>query len=75
MTCLSGILPAEALAALCQYYGSLTARLEHVQARWESQRPLPYFVDAMFDHSIAMIRAESGWVTQFISQLGGQTGE
>lgn len=71
---LSRIPPAEALAALGQYRDGLAARLAHVQARWESQRPLPYHVDAMFDHSVTMIRAEMGWVTQFISQLRDQTG-
>ena len=72
---LPGISPAEALAALRQYRDSLASRLEHVQARWESQRPLPYFIDAMFDHSVTMIRAELEWITQFISQLEDQTGE
>ncbi|TEU08780.1 MAG: PadR family transcriptional regulator [Anaerolineales bacterium] len=71
---LPGIPPAEALAALRQYRDELVARLEHVQARWESQRPLPYFVDAMFDHSVTMIQAELEWVTQFISQLKDQPG-
>jgi len=71
---LPGISPAEALAALRQYRDTLVARLEHVQVRWESQRPLPYFIDAMFDHSVTMIQAELEWVTQFISQLKDQTG-
>jgi len=71
---LPGIPPDEALAALRQYRDELAARLAHVQVRWESQRPLPYFVDAMFDHSATMIRAEMGWVTHFISQLEDQTG-
>ena len=72
---LPAISPAEALAALGQYRYSLTARLEHVQARWEGQRPLPYFVDAMFDHSVTMIRAELGWIMRFMAQLEDQTGE
>jgi len=66
---LPGIPPAEALAALRKYHDALVARLEHVQARRESQCPLPYFVDAMFDHSVTMIRAEMEWITQFMSQL------
>ena len=65
---------AEALAALQQYRDDLVARLEHVQARWESQRPLPYFVDAMFSHSITMIEAELNWITGFTSQLADQAG-
>jgi DNA-binding PadR family transcriptional regulator len=69
---LPGIPPAEALAALRQYRDGLAARLEHVQARRESQRPLPYFVDAMFDHSVTMIEAELDWINQFIAQLEEQ---
>jgi len=72
---LPGIPPAEALAALQKYHDTLITRLAHVQVNWESKRPLPYFIDAMFDHSVTMIRAEMEWITQFISQLEDQTGE
>jgi hypothetical protein len=60
------ISPAEAMAALRKYRDALAARLQHVQAGWERQRPLPYFVDAMFDHSITMIKAELTWIEKFI---------
>ena len=63
---LPGIAPDEALAALRQYRDTLADRLGQVQARWEAQRPLPYFVDAMFDCSVTMIRAEMGWMEKFI---------
>ncbi len=69
---LPGITSAEALAALRQYRDGLAARLEHVRARRESQRPLPYFVDAMFDYSVTMVEAELEWIMQFISQLEDQ---
>ena len=71
---LPAIPPAEALAALHQYRDALAARLAHVQATWERQRPLPYFVDAMFDHSVTMIQAELAWIEQFIHQLEDQAG-
>ncbi len=71
---LPAIPPAEAVAALHRYRDALATRLDHVQARWESQRPLPYFVDAMFDHSVTMIEAEMEWVMQFISELKDQAG-
>jgi DNA-binding PadR family transcriptional regulator len=71
---LPAIPPAEAVAALWKHRDALATRLDHVQARWESQRPLPYFVDAMFDHSVTMIEAEMDWVTQFISELEDQAG-
>jgi DNA-binding PadR family transcriptional regulator len=66
---------AETLAALRQYRDSLAARLEHVGATRESQQPLPYFVEAMFDHSITMIEAELKWITQFMLQLADQAGQ
>jgi len=71
---LTSIPKAEALAGLSQYRDALAARLEHVEATRESQQPLPYFVEAMFSHSITMIEAELRWITQFISQLADQTG-
>jgi DNA-binding PadR family transcriptional regulator len=66
---------AETLAALRHYRDSLAARLEHVGATRESQQPLPYFVEAMFDHSITMIKAELKWITQFMAQLTDQAGQ
>ena len=66
---LPGIPAAEAMAALRQYREALIEDLAHVHERWEAQRPLPDFVDAMFDHSTTMIEAEIAWVGRFISQL------
>jgi DNA-binding PadR family transcriptional regulator len=60
---------AEALAALQQYRNDLAARLGHVLARQKRQQPLPYFVDAMFSHSIALIEAELGWAEGFIAEM------
>ena len=60
---------AEALAALQQRRKALTDRLQHVQATWERQRPLPYFVDAMFDHSTTIIEAELNWTAELIRHL------
>jgi DNA-binding PadR family transcriptional regulator len=66
---LPGIPLAEAVAALRQYQDALTTRLEGIQTGWERQRPLPYFVDAMFDYSTTMIQAEGAWIEEFIAQL------
>lgn len=72
---LPAISQTETLAALRQYRDKLASQLVYVQSRWESQRPLPYFVEAMFDHSVAMIQAEQVWVEKFIAQLEVQAGE
>ena len=69
MSHLPGIPPAEALAALRQYRAALASRLVYVQQRRASQQPLPYFVDAMFDHSITLIEAELVWLEKFIKRL------
>lgn len=61
--------PAEAVAALQRYRDALVARRDFVQERWESQRPLPYFVDAMFGHSLALIGAEIAWLDNFILRM------
>lgn len=61
--------PARAAAALRAYRRALSERLAHLRAKWERQRPLPYFVEAMFDYSATMIQAESAWVDRFIAQI------
>lgn len=63
----------EALQALQQYHDSLVEREKHVRSRWEAQRPLPPFVDALFDYSITMIEAEREWIAKFKKQLMSQT--
>ena len=66
---LPGVPPSEAIAALQQYRDTLTTRLARVQDRWESQRPLPYFVDGMFDYTITLVQAEMEWVEGFIEVI------
>ena len=60
---------ADALAALQQQSLGLSEHREHVQARWESQQPLPFFVDAMFDLTLTKITTELDWLERFIDQL------
>jgi DNA-binding PadR family transcriptional regulator len=66
---LPGVSRSEALAALRRYKESLMDRLEYVRSRRDDSHPLPYFVEAMFSHSIAMIEAERRWIEQFMNQL------
>jgi DNA-binding PadR family transcriptional regulator len=70
---LPGLPPTEVLAALHRYRDALVARLEHVQARRQGQQPLPYFVEAMFDHSETLLKAEIVWVTQAVERLAQHT--
>jgi DNA-binding PadR family transcriptional regulator len=55
----------EALQALTQYGQSLRERLNMLEQRWNAQTPLPYFVDGMFSHAVALLNAELEWVTEF----------
>jgi DNA-binding PadR family transcriptional regulator len=66
---LPGIPRSEALDALRKYSSNLSDRLEYVQRKRDRQRPLPYFVETMFSHSITMIKAERGWMEDLIKQL------
>ena len=65
----------QALAALRGYRDDLAGRLAQVRERWAGQRPLPYFVEAMFDYSTTLIEAELAWVEGFIEQLEEQSDE
>jgi DNA-binding PadR family transcriptional regulator len=63
---------AEAITALQAHRDALAERMAHVQGRWEAQKPMPYFVDALFDYSVTMIEAEMMWVEKFIKQVEAQ---
>ena len=66
---LPGLGHEEAVAALRHYAERLAEQLEGVRARLQELAPLPYFVAAMFDHSVAVIEAELAWARRFIHQL------
>ncbi len=59
----------EALAALRQQSEGLSEHRERIQARRDSQQPLPFFVEAMFDLALTKITTELDWLDQFIKQL------
>jgi DNA-binding PadR family transcriptional regulator len=56
---------AHALEALETYREALVERIVHLQAQREAQRPLPYYVEAMFDYSVSLLGTELGWVEDF----------
>jgi len=66
---LPGVPATVAIDALREHLNGLIERLAHIKARRKKQRPLPYFVEAMFDHSITMIESEKRWIHNFIQQL------
>ncbi|MFC1960463.1 PadR family transcriptional regulator [Chloroflexota bacterium] len=59
----------EVLAALHTYHTTLQEQLDQLTTKQEAQQPLPYFVDAMFDLSLAQIKTEADWVAGFIQQI------
>jgi len=69
---LPGLSRGEALAALRSYHDALAARLTQVQANWEGKGALPYFIDAMFDYSVTMLRAEMAWIEKLIHTVENQ---
>ena len=72
---LPAVSAAEATAALQQYVAALDAQLAHMRERWEAQKPLPYFVEAMFAYSDTLIKTERDWVEQFIKQVEANNGQ
>jgi DNA-binding transcriptional ArsR family regulator len=64
------IVPREqALIALNSYASKMEERLNHVLGRAEEQRPMPPFVEAMFDYSVTMYEAEKKWIEKYIQQV------
>lgn len=66
---LPGVSPEEAAEALRQHNRVLGACRAAVRSKRESQSPLPFFVDAMFDYSLTMMEAEIGWIEKTIARL------
>ena len=66
---LPAISKEDALAALRQQSEGLSEHRGRIQARWESQQPLPFFVDAMFDLALTKITTDLDWLERFIDQL------
>lgn len=60
---------AEALAALATYRDTLETRRAYVEATLDQQRPLPYFVEAMFTYGLVMAAAESKWLSDLIERV------
>lgn len=69
---LPGIPAGEAIAALGEYRDALAERRAYVRERWQSQKPLPFFIEAMFEHSLTMIEAELLWVKGFVERMEDQ---
>ncbi|MCJ7660977.1 MAG: PadR family transcriptional regulator [Anaerolineales bacterium] len=65
----------DAADTLGEYRAALFARRENMQTSMERQRPLPYFVEAMFDYSQTLVSAEIDWVEKFIQQLKSLEGD
>jgi DNA-binding PadR family transcriptional regulator len=64
----------QAVEALRQYSAAQEARLGELLTRAEAQRPLPDFVEAMFDYSTTMIATELAWLGNYIQSLENQDG-
>ncbi|MFN2227831.1 MAG: helix-turn-helix transcriptional regulator [Anaerolineae bacterium] len=60
---------AQALEAMRRYRAGLEARLAEVHESARRQRPLPDHVEAMFDYSQTLIRAEMAWIDRFITSF------
>lgn len=65
---------SQVLDGLSQYCSALEARLERLRTRAEEQKPLPDFVEAMFDYSESMISTELSWLNAYQQKLETQYG-
>jgi DNA-binding PadR family transcriptional regulator len=59
----------EAVKGLGAYRQQLLARQEDLWRKRLRQPSLPYFVEAMFSHSLALIQAELEWTESFMEKL------
>jgi DNA-binding PadR family transcriptional regulator len=73
--CLPVVSTAEAILALRRYASALRQHGDRLQQKQTNQQPLPYFVDAVFDHGLARLEAELVWVEAFIKRLEEHDGQ
>jgi len=66
---LSLLTDSEAKKALRHYQHQLLDRIGALQAQRGRQRPLPFSAEAIFEHSLALLRAEIRWADNFLDQL------
>jgi DNA-binding PadR family transcriptional regulator len=67
--------PSEALAALAGRRAGIEAERIALRKRWDDQRPLPPFVDALFSYGLSQAEAELVWLDTIIVDLGGAIGQ
>jgi DNA-binding PadR family transcriptional regulator len=66
------LLPAgQVRASLGAYRAAMEARIEALETLWEEKGRghLPYHVEALFAHPLAVAQAERDWVETFLAQL------
>lgn len=56
--------PGEAQAALAERQAALAAQRDRIVARRAAQRPLPDFVEALFDYALSLVEAEMAWLAR-----------
>ena len=61
--------PEQTEGALRSYREGLAERQEQIAAKAESQRPLPDYVEMLFDYSLMTLEAEKNWVEKVIRKM------
>lgn len=64
--------PGQGARALHARREALLAKQAEVEAARDAQRPLPPFVEAVFEHALSMLDAEQLWVTRTLATLEGE---
>jgi DNA-binding PadR family transcriptional regulator len=65
----------EGARAFVERIAALRAEMERLEAARKAQRPLPVFVDAMFDYARAQLAADLAWTEQARKSLGSGMGK
>lgn len=73
---LSALKPRQVYTALKHHRNDLRRQLEMVEQSWERHQQngddLPAHIHALYTHSIAVMRAELDWMTQFVADWAAQ---
>jgi DNA-binding PadR family transcriptional regulator len=72
---LGGLSRDEAVAALCERRWQLEERRAGMRAKRDSQGPLAWFVDELFDFSETMLDTEIAWVDGLLGRMEAARGD
>ena len=69
LAAIPGLKSEEVQSALQENLAGLRERKAHMLERWEAQKPISLYIEAMFTYSLALMEAEEKWLKEMIGAM------